>query len=265
MPSPSRGVLHPVVAATRFDLRSFTPAPALAPFVEYHWMVRWDLRGRAAHEQQVLTHPNVHLVFEEPEVRLYGVHRSLFVRRLEGTGHVLGVRFRAGGFRPFLDGPVADLTDRAVPAEELFGKAVSETSRTVLSASDGPAMAAAADAFLLDVAPEPDPTAEEVAAMVTRITAAPQIVRVGQAAVELDVPVRRLQRLFAEYVGVSPKWVLRRARLHEAAARADRGEPTDWAGLAADLGYADQAHFVRDFTSAVGMPPARYAKVVGPS
>lgn len=71
--------------------------------------------------------------------------------------------------------------------------------------------------------------------------------------------MRRLQRLFAEYVGASPKWVLRRARLHEAAARAEAGAGVDWAVLAADLGYADQAHLTRDFAAAVGAPPGRYA------
>jgi AraC-like DNA-binding protein len=52
---------------------------------------------------------------------------------------------------------------------------------------------------------------------------------------------------------------MRRARLHEAAERADSGEPVDWAALASDLGYADQAHLTRDFTVTIGVPPARYA------
>jgi AraC-like DNA-binding protein len=68
-----------------------------------------------------------------------------------------------------------------------------------------------------------------------------------------------LQRLFSDYVGVSPKWVMRRARLHEAAQRTDSGELVDWAQLAADLGYADQAHLTRDFTSTLGMSPTRYS------
>jgi AraC-like DNA-binding protein len=59
-------------------------------------------------------------------------------------------------------------------------------------------------------------------------------------------------------VGVSPKWVMRRARLHEAALRADGGEPVDWAALAFDLGYADQAHLTREFTATIGVPPSRY-------
>ncbi|WP_373302443.1 helix-turn-helix domain-containing protein [Streptomyces gelaticus] len=96
--------------------------------------------------------------------------------------------------------------------------------------------------------------------MVEYVTADSGLRRVDQLAEEFGVTVRRLQRLFHEYVGASPKWVLRRARLHEAAQRADRGTNIDWAALAAGLGYADQAHFTRDFTAAVGISPGRYAE-----
>ncbi|MBX6768738.1 MAG: AraC family transcriptional regulator, partial [Actinomadura rubrobrunea] len=84
--------------------------------------------------------------------------------------------------------------------------------------------------------------------------------RVDQAAEALHVSTRTLQRLFAEYVGVAPKWVMRRARLHEAAARADQGDDVDWAALADELGYCDQSHLICDFTATVGVPPARYAR-----
>jgi AraC-like DNA-binding protein len=100
--------------------------------------------------------------------------------------------------------------------------------------------------------------AEQVATMVARITADTSLCRVGDLAAALGLPVRRLQRLFTDYVGVSPKWVMRRARLQEAAVRAERGGQVDWASLAADLGYADQAHLTRDFTATIGVPPARY-------
>ena len=59
---------------------------------------------------------------------------------------------------------------------------------------------------------------------------------------------------------MGPKWVIRRYRMHEAAARVADGEEVDWAGLAGALGYADQAHFTRDFTATIGMSPARYAR-----
>ena len=116
-----------------------------------------------------------------------------------------------------------------------------------------------AEALLHSVLPERDPLAEQAAALVARITDDPGLRRVDQLSASSGMTPRTLQRLFADYVGVSPKWVMRRARLHEAAERADSGEPVDWAALASDLGYADQAHLTRDFTVTIGVPPARYA------
>ena len=116
-----------------------------------------------------------------------------------------------------------------------------------------------AEALLHSVLPERDPLAEQAVALVSRITDDPGLRRVDQLSAESGMTARSLQRLFADYVGVSPKWVMRRARLHEAAEHADSGEPVDWAALASDLGYADQAHLTRDFTVTIGVPPTRYA------
>jgi AraC-like DNA-binding protein len=109
------------------------------------------------------------------------------------------------------------------------------------------------------VLPEQAQVAEQVAALVARITDDPGLRRVDELCVASGLSARTLQRLFADYVGVSPKWVMRRARLHDAAERADSDEPVDWAVLASDLGYADQAHLTRDFTVTIGVPPGRYA------
>lgn len=259
-PRLGRGVLHPARAAELITVDRLAPHPGLARFVEYYWLVRWNLDGHAPYEQKVLCHPNVHLVFEPPRPQLYGVQRSSFARRLEGTGHVLGVRFHPGAFRPFAGHAVGDLADRTVPAADYFGPGAEQLGEELAAAPD----AARVDAFLRPRLPAPDPVAGEVAAMVERITASPDLCRVGDLAREFGLPVRRLQRLFAEYVGASPKWVLRRARLHEAAERAAASGALDLAGLAAELGYADQAHLTRDFTAAVGVSPARYAGAGAP-
>ena len=255
-----RGVLHPAVQAAVVTLTRHDPSPRLAGFVEFYWHVSWDASDQP-YETRVLSHPNVHLVFEEPEPTVYGVDRGLFVRRLEGVGQVLGVKFLPGGFRSLADGPVAWLRDRRVPAVEYFGAEIETVDRTVRAATDVAGAVATVEAFLAPILPErPDPVAVQVAEIVERLVADPGVVRVDQAAAVAGVSVRALQRLFAEYVGVSPKWVMRRARLQEAAARADSGADVDWASLAADLGYADQAHLTRDFTAVVGDPPGRYAR-----
>jgi AraC-like DNA-binding protein len=259
------GVLHAGTAATRFTLSRHEPPDDLAPFLDYWWVVRWDLRGQPPHEQAILPHPNVNLALEEGGAGIYGVDRAIFTRRLTGQGKGLGIRFRPGGFHPFYRQPVAALNDRVLPAREVFGPAADEACAAAMSPdADDDAMIAAAERLLRGFRAAPDPVAAQVGEMVERITTDPELRRVTALAGVFCLPERRLQRLFAEYVGVSPKWVIRRARLHEAARRADAGDGVDWAALALDLGYADQAHLTRDFTATIGVPPARYARAEAP-
>ncbi len=254
-----RGVLYQRAVASRFQLRRYPPSPALAPFVDYYWIVRWDLRGEPAYEQAVLPHPNVHLTFEPEQAAIYGVVTRLYLRKLEGQGVTLGVRFWPGGFRPFWGQPMTRLTGQVVPASQLLGPHAEPARQVVVTDPDDTALVARVQDLLESIRPAPDPVAEQVASMVARIVEDPGLRRVDQLAATLELPVRRLQRLFADYVGVSPKWVMRRARLHDAALRAEHGGPVDWGALAADLGYSDQAHLTRDFTATIGEPPARYA------
>ena len=286
-------MLHPGRAETRFALARIQPSAVLAPFVDFYWIVRWDLRGQPPYQQTILPHPCVNLAFEASGAEIYGVDRRLFSRELTGQGRAFGVRFRAGCFRPFWQAPISQLTDRVVPAARLFGPRAEQTRRAIMRAdsgggsggdrgsggeavADGEAggvavgavadgavadgeMTAHAEALLGSVRPERDPAAERAADLVAQVTADPALRRVDGLAAAAGMTVRSLQRLFADYVGVSPKWVMRRARLHEAAQRAEQGS-VDWAALADSLGYADQAHLTRDFTAVVGLPPTRYAR-----
>lgn len=255
----TRGILHPAAGLARFRMRRRAVAEPLAPYAQHYWLIDWSLRE--PYEQHVVSHPTVNLVFQTlgPPV-VSGVSRGLFSVKLEGTGRVVGAQFQPGGFRPFLGGPVSALTDRQVPAREVFGPEADRTAEAVLAAAGDDEITALMDAFLTARLREPDPVAAEVAEMVAAVAADATLTRVDLAAARLAVPVRRLQRLFAEYVGVSPKWVIRRYRIMEAAERAAAGTGVNWAELAAELGYADQAHLVRDFTAAVGVSPAQYAR-----
>ena len=127
------GVLHAETAAARFTLSRHPPPDDLAPFLDYWWVVRWDLRGQPPHEQAILPHPNVNLAFEASGAAVFGVDRSIFTRRLTGAGKALGVRFRPGGFRPFYRKPIATLNDRVVPARQVFGPAADEACAAVMS------------------------------------------------------------------------------------------------------------------------------------
>lgn len=252
-----RAILNPHTAAERFRLDHAPAPPDLAPYVDGYWILHWDLTE--PHRQQVLTHPVVHLTFTTGgEARITGIVSDTFDREISGTGRVLGLRFRPGGFRPFLTAPMSTLTNRVLDIEDVFGPAARTTADAVIAEPSVPTALELAATLLRGFRPTPDPATDEVARLIETITNDPSVLRVSQLAVIADMSARRLQRLFAEYVGIGPKWVIRRARIQEAATRAAT-EPQDWAALAAELGYADQAHFTRDFTASVGTSPAQYA------
>nr|WP_221373990.1 helix-turn-helix domain-containing protein [Actinoplanes polyasparticus] len=250
-------ILNPGQGRQKFQFSTPAAAPGLRAFVEHYWIVRWDLRDQQPYEQRVLPYPAVNVTFKPGRCRIAGVPLGRFHETLDGAGRVFGVRFRPCGFRPFLGAPVSSITDRFLPVEPLFGE---DLPGRVLAADDEAAVAVM-DEFLTARAPvEPSPAAQLAEAVVARIAGDAGVTRVAGLAREFAVGVRQLQRLFAEYVGVSPKWVIRRNRLHEAAARISAGAPVDLGELAAELGYSDQSHLTRDFTSMVGDPPALYRK-----
>ncbi|MEV4754743.1 helix-turn-helix domain-containing protein [Micromonospora sp. NPDC049559] len=248
----TRGILDPARLLRRVRFRRHGPAPALRPYVEHYWLIDWDLDEPFA--QHVLPHPAVNLVFQryhdQPEfAELAGVGRRLFSIELDSTGRVCGVQFRPGGFRPFWRRSVSTLTGRQIPFRTDAGPVCAGTDDE---------RCRALDAVLTGLDPRPDPAVAEAVRLVELIRRDRTVLRVEEFARGQGVSVRTLQRLFTEYVGVSPKWVILRYRLHEAIERAT--DSPDWAGLAADLGYSDQAHLIRDVRSAIGLPPAAYAR-----
>ena len=97
-----------------------------------------------------------------------------------------------------------------------------------------------------------------VNAVVEDVETSPDLLRVDELCARFDISERTLQRLLHKRIGLGPKWLIRRRRLQEAADRL-RDADAELAGIAADLGYADQAHLTRDFRKATGLTPGEFA------
>ncbi|MEU4484218.1 helix-turn-helix domain-containing protein [Streptomyces purpurascens] len=263
----TRGIVDPSGLLNRVRFRRHEPAEPLRRYVEWYWLIDWDLP--APYASHIVPHPSVNLTFQwdgadeedaPPYGEVTGVALGLYTRKLTGRGRVCGAKFRPGGFRPYApEEPVSRWTGRTLPAQEVFPQVTADTAHAVVTPADDRARVAALDAFLLSLPCAPDPQADLAIDLVRRIRADRTVRRVGDFAHARGLSVRALQRLFSTQVGVSPKWVILRYRIHEALEQAGHRDDVDWAALAADLGYADQAHLVRDFTTTVGVPPTAYA------
>lgn len=254
-----RGVVQGEALRREAPAGRFLPTPPLDAYVEHFWTISWDLSAPVLRE--TLPHPSVHLVIEAGRSGLAGVAKTRFSRTLEGRGRVFGIKFLPGCFHPFRPLPLSGLTNRVLSLVEGFGPEGAALEAAVLACGeDEVAAVAVAEAFLLQRLPTPDPRAERARQLVERIRNQPDLLRVETLAEGAGLSMRALQRLFSEYVGVSPKWVLQRYRLHEAMARLEAGETRDLAALSAAMGYFDQAHFIKDFKLLIGRTPASYAK-----
>lgn len=254
-------IVRPRAGAEVFTVERIAPSEELAAFVDYHWLVRWDVPG--THRQQVVPQPRVHVAAEQGRLLVHGVSREPFERVLTGRGLVLGAAFHPAGFRPLLGRSVGALAGTVGPGREVLGPDDRDAAAAILA--DGPdgELVEALEAYLLATGPKPDETAGWVNGLVAEAERRRDISRAEQLADVAGVSLRSLQRVFTEYVGIGPKWVIQRFRILEAAAAALSDAPVDWAVLAQDLGFSDQAHLTRVFTQVVGTPPATYRRDPG--
>lgn len=254
----AKGVVAPALAGKTFRMGRYLPPPDLAPFVEHVWIVEWDLRAQPPFVQRTLPYPSVHVVFDRARSGVFGVVTGAFDYTLQGAGKVCGLKFRPGAFRAFLGRPMHTISDQVLALSAVFGWDDAAAVDEVLDGADDAAMVEAAARLLRDLLPAPDPQVERIAAILRTVEARPELTRVEALADAAGLSVRSLQQLFSDYVGVSPKWVIRRFRLHEAADRLANGAALDLSTLALDLGYVDQAHFTSDFRRLVGQAPGQY-------
>ncbi|WP_438444881.1 AraC family transcriptional regulator [Gorillibacterium sp. sgz5001074] len=257
------GLLHHASRQDKMTLHLYhTTEERLEPYIEHYWIVRWDLRGREPYVSENLPHPSVHLVFEPEQSSVVGVLQEKFSRVLRDRSFVCGIKFRPGAFYPFVRQPVQRLTGLYTPVRQVFGPDIAEAEAAILTADSDDGMLRQAEAYLLaQLPPVRDEHLPLIRAIIEETRTDRTLTQVEPLAERFHLSPRVLQRLFLKYVGVSPKWVIRRYRLLEVADRLVQGAPPSWPDLAADLGYYDQSHFIRDFKSMVGHTPEEYIRM----
>ncbi|THV37144.1 AraC family transcriptional regulator [Glycomyces buryatensis] len=255
-----KGLLRPQEAAAHIDLRRYPAEGPIGAYVERYWSVRWDLPEDASYESVVIPHPCVNLSFMPVlGAEVHGPGTAVSRHPLTGAGRVFGAKFRPGGFSALTGEDGTHFADWSVSAAAVFGPVADELNRIVMGGGDIEATGAVS-AFLSErLPPRPDPRYVDLLRIVGTMLSDRGITRVDQVAERFAMSPKRLQRLFGSYIGLGPKWLIRRYRLHDAADRLAEDRDVDLARLAAELGWTDQAHFTHDFKDLIGSPPAEYA------
>ena len=258
-PTPVRGILG-LPGRLPYRLRRLPPPDRLSWCVDRFWITEWDIPSGRAVTARVLPHPTVNLTLEDGHLVVTGVAPRVFTRTLTGRNRVFGIKFRPGAARLVIDREIRSLSGTGEPAEDLVpgGRELADALREQAT-DDG--RAAAFARHIAGLGPVPGRDLIMVQRAVDLLVNDPSVNRVRDVTRPLRISERSLQRLFAEYLGLTPGWVLRRGRLHAAAERlanlAGR-HSAPLAAVAAEFGYADQAHLTNDFRRFIGMPPATW-------
>lgn len=131
----ARGILRRPIRAGKLRHARRRPPSDLSYWIDHYWIISWDLRGCDPHVAESLPHPNIHVVFEKGSSVVCGVQTCKFSRVLDGRSQVFGIKFRPGGFRPFLSSPVSSLANCTIPAKRIFGKHVDALEAILLSSA----------------------------------------------------------------------------------------------------------------------------------
>jgi AraC-like DNA-binding protein len=207
--------------------------------------------------------------------------RTASVVTVDESGEMVGVRFRPGGALPFVASSLEELTGRRVALPLLWGDLAQQMGNAVRTAAPGERIAAL-EVYLRgrmqqqqSVASRRRTTMVREAVLVSRAVTQlghDSAARVRDVAAALGIDARSLERMFNRTVGVPPKVFSRMRRCCEAArlirrtCGAHANKPAErsvvrcnWSAIGAATGYADQAHFIREFRALTGVTPATYA------
>ncbi|MFB9325083.1 DUF6597 domain-containing transcriptional factor [Paenibacillus aurantiacus] len=260
---PTLGVVHHKRSQQKFSLTRHAPAEDIGFFVKHYWIIRWNLGDSPPHEQGVIPNPCVNLAIERGQSGIFAPSTAKSSHLIQGQGCVFGIKFKPGGFYPFHQLPISRMREHPLDVRTLLGLEAERLEADILPLADDAEMVGRIERLLRPGLPARDETVIFINRIIDGIAADRELTRVEQVCERAGVNVRKLQRLFDQYVGVGPKWVIQLHRLQNAAEILDHEPRQDWAHLALALGYYDQSHFIRDFKSILGVTPEEYARGEG--
>ncbi|MEU4427278.1 helix-turn-helix domain-containing protein [Actinoplanes sp. NPDC024001] len=227
------------------------------------WIPVWSVPAGENVPRRLLQDPACQLVIGADHARFYGIAPELSTTTLTGDGWAVGLTLApATGY--LIGGPAGVWNDRYVDLEEVLGddgRLLTGRVRDLMAADPHDPAAHRAcvrvcEDFLRRYLPV-DAEGELTNAVVAAVEQDPQILQVAQICERFDLGERALQRLLRRRLGLTPKCLIQRRRLQEAAVRL-LDETTTHADLAAAVGYADQSHMIRDFLHITGMTPRQF-------
>ena len=262
-------------ATTPRCLQIYTPPPPLGDFVAAIW--HWEGNPGPHRYDRLLPTGAASLIvnLQEDRIRDYdpqdfqkcesfpgavmvGTYSQYTVIDTDEQRAVVGVNFRPGGAFPFLGLPAGELQNEQAALEVLWGPRGRRLRERLLDAPTVASRFGIVEQALRAQISRPLARHPAVAAALrefNRVAAAPTV---GEVTRQTGLSRRRFIEVFRDQVGLTPKVYWRLQRFRHVVQRVHRAPRVEWADLALECGYYDQAHFIRDFRAFSGLSPSAY-------
>ena len=254
--------------------QEFAPVPPLRPVVERLWTLTGDAADLAGHDQPVLPDGRPELILHfgdrfdridpdghrtsQPSMIVAGQLTSQLLLRPTGRIGVLGIRFHPFGAASLGVGPLNQLSGLTIGIADVSPR-VAAAFEPIRSATDDVSMAVPMVQRTLIRLIDTARIDEPVRHAVTVIGRRRGQVSIDRLASEVSWTRRHLERRFLDTVGIAPKRLARIARFQHALQEIERADAhRPGTTTAATCGYADQAHFIRDFRDLAGCSPGEH-------
>jgi AraC-like DNA-binding protein len=251
------------------------PRPPLSQFVRLLWLYEGYTQPHA--KERVLPTGEMQIVINLLEDRsciydrgdtdrcrtfrgslLSGAHSEYVVISTAGQAFVMGVCFKPGGAFPFLRMPAGELRDATVALDTLWGAAAVDLRDELLASATHQARFQIMERVLLAELARGFDAHGAVGFALRRFMAEPHVTSVAEVLDQTGLSAKRFIQVFRDQTGFTPKVFCRIRRFQQALNHMEGARSVEWANVALDCGYFDQAHFIHDFRAFSGINPTSY-------
>jgi AraC-like DNA-binding protein len=259
----------------------YTPAAPLDRFVHCLWY--WEGAPQTHSKEKLLPNGESALIFnlrEEP-IKIYdaqdltkysshgnavlsGARSNCFVIDSEQQERVAGIQFKPGGAYPFFRMPASEMAGESVDLDDLWSRRAKEIRERLLAARSVESLFAQLELGLLEQLAHPLELHPAVRYALGQFQQESHGCRIAKVTDEIGLSPRRFIELFRRQVGLAPKVFCRVRRFQRVLRMLHKTTQVDWADVALECGYYDQAHFIHDFQSFCGLTPSAYLAAATP-
>ncbi|MFN0045171.1 MAG: helix-turn-helix domain-containing protein [Sphingorhabdus sp.] len=194
----------------------------------------------------------------------FGANSKPFKVRVKGGFAVTGFAIRPSGWHVLFSEPHHMVADKMLPLQLLWGQLADKMFEDVAEAKDDAGqLQAMENAIRKRLALFQPCDADTQMARFEIIARTDSTIRIEEAASQVGLSVRQLERRCLAAFGLTPKAILRRSRFLDSAT-AMRGFSSPSEGELGALRYYDQSHMNREFRRYTGMTPKVFASAITP-